>query len=56
MTPTDTSQATHACQHCGDPVVERGGHWAHFRGPGSYLVRCQHTVPYGQDAEPGDEL
>lgn len=41
------------CANCGDLVISFGdGHWAHYRGPGSLLNRCQHTVPYGQDATP----
>jgi hypothetical protein len=57
--------ATHVCRHCGDPVVEVApDEWAHVsaRGregaprSGSILYRCQHTVPYGQNAEPGAPL
>lgn len=49
--------ATHSCKHCGDPVARaEGGHWVHTRSRGSVLIRCQHTVPYGYDAEPGDPL
>lgn len=64
--------ATHSCAHCGDPVVQQpAGHWQHVHeygngsrvaerwGPGDYLTylnRCQHTVRYGQDAEPGTPL
>ncbi|MFJ9313780.1 hypothetical protein ACIRN4_06265 [Pimelobacter simplex] len=44
------------CAHCGDPVISfGGGHWAHYRGPGSLLNRCQHTVPYGKDATPTND-
>lgn len=44
--------AVDVCASCGDIVVNDGNGWAHYRGPGSRLVRCQHTVPYGQDAAP----
>lgn len=41
------------CVNCGDIVVEDGvGYWSHYRGPGSRLNRCQHTVAYGYDATP----
>ncbi|MDQ6524308.1 hypothetical protein RB608_11885 [Nocardioides sp. LHD-245] len=41
------------CASCGDLVISFGdGDWSHYRGPGSLLNRCQHTVPYGQDATP----
>lgn len=45
--------AIDTCAHCGDLVITHDGRiWAHYRGPGSTLNRCQHTVPYGVDAEP----
>lgn len=40
------------CRHCGEPVRKVRDGWAHVRGPGSILYNCQHTVPYGQVAEP----
>ncbi len=56
------------CKHCGDQVAPNGDphpdhQWSHiysrigFDGEPlySYLHRCQHTVPYGQNAEPDDE-
>ena len=44
------------CAHCGDLVVDDGqGWWSHYRGPGSRLNRCQHTVAYGYDAEPAHD-
>lgn len=47
--------AIDTCAHCGDLVISfGGGHWAHYRGPGSLLNRCQHTVPYGPAAEPAN--
>jgi hypothetical protein len=43
------------CANCGDLVVRDGDGdelWAHYRGPGSRLWNCQHTVPYGARATP----
>lgn len=56
--PAESAQfPTHHCAHCGDPVIEGPrGMWAHYRGPGSLLVLCQHTVEYGVEAEPGELL
>lgn len=48
---------THLCAHCGDPVIEGpNGWWAHYRGPGSILIRCQHSVEYGVEAAPGEPI
>lgn len=45
--------AIDTCAHCGDLVITHDGEtWSHYRGPGQKLNRCQHTVPYGVDAEP----
>jgi hypothetical protein len=47
--------AIDTCSHCGDLVVTHDGeYWSHYRGPGQKLNRCQHTVPYGVDAEPAN--
>ena len=48
-----SGDGTGVCRHCGDPI-RRGesGDWAHVMGSGSILYNCQHTVPYGQRAEP----
>lgn len=47
--------AIDTCAHCGDLVITHDGeNWAHYRGPGSVLNRCQHTVTYGFDAEPAN--
>lgn len=45
------------CANCGDLVIADGDadYWAHYRGPGSRLNRCQHTVPYGYDATPAHD-
>lgn len=43
------------CANCGDLVVSDGDGddlWAHYRGPGSRLWNCQHSVPYGARATP----
>lgn len=41
------------CRHCGDPIRQGvSGYWAHVTAGGSILYNCQHTVPYGQHAEP----
>ena len=48
--------AREKCRHCGDPIRQgETGDWAHIAGPGSVLYNCQHTVPYGQRAEPVEE-
>ena len=45
--------AIDTCVNCGDLVITTDGeNWAHYRGPGSRLNRCQHTAPYGVDATP----
>lgn len=49
------STAIDVCANCGDLVVrdaDDDGAWAHYRGPGSRLWNCQHTVPYGARATP----
>ena len=49
----ERSTMVDTCEHCGDLVITHDGqNWAHYRGPGRRLNRCQHTVPYGFDASP----
>lgn len=49
----ERSTMVDTCEHCGDFVITHDGqNWAHYRGPGRRLNRCQHTVPYGFDASP----